>query len=126
MPRQPRCTLDLDATEDQRRLRPEGMAVVPDPGTGRARAGQGNGHPTKIARLRHLEIARIAWHDMDRDATGFEQGGLVGECGGAIGREAPIGVAQDVASDPLRRLRGTETSPVDGCAGITLMNRPRG
>ena len=67
----------------------------------------------EIARQRHLEVARIAWHDMDRDATGFEQGGLVGEGRGAVRRVAPPGLAEQVPSDALRRLRRPERGPVD-------------
>ena len=53
---------------------------------------------------------------MDSDATGFEQGGFVGECRRPVGRKATPGLAEQVAADALRRLGGPESGPLDGLA----------
>ena len=50
---------------------------------------------------------------MDRDATGFEQGGLVGERREAVRRVAAPCLAEQVPPHALRRLRGPEPGPVD-------------
>ena len=107
------CARDLDAAEVERHPGPERVAVVTDARPRPARPGQDHGGSLQIARQRHLEVARIAWYDMDRDATGFEQGGLVGERREAARREAPLGRAEQVPSHALRRLRRPEPGPVD-------------
>ena len=107
---------DLHAAQPQGLARPERMAVVADPRPDGASGAEGRGHPPEIARERHLEVAGIAGHDMDRDATGFEEGGLVGERLGSVGREPAVGLAQQVAAHALGRLRGAQAAPLDGRA----------
>ena len=113
---QTRRARDLDPAQAQRRARPERVAVMADPGPGRTPRHQDARHPIEIAGERHLEVAWIAGDDMDLDATGFEEGGLVGERVGAVGREAPIRLAQDVAADALWRLCRAQVAPVDGAS----------
>ena len=95
---QGRRAVDLDPAEAQGRARPERMAVVADPRPDAvARAPRAAATRREIAGERHLEVAGIAGHDMDRDATGFQEGGFVGQCLGSVGREARVGLAQEVA-----------------------------
>ena len=67
----------------------EAVAVVTDPGPptdsgaiGRERGGD----PGEVRGHGHLEIDGIAGNDMDRNATGLEQGGLVGPRASVRGR----------------------------------------
>ena len=107
---------DLDATQDQRRAGPERVTVVTYPRPGRAACCECRGGTTEIAGKRHLEIAWIAGDDMDRDATGFQQRGLVGERRRAIGGKAPVGVAQQLAGRPLGSLGRPEVVSIHGRA----------
>ena len=83
----------------------ERMAVVADPGARCGRAGQRDAATRRrSAGQRHLEVAGIAGDDMDGDATGLQQRGLVGPGLGPVRREARVGRAQQPAPDALRGL----------------------
>ena len=111
---QRRRARDLDAAEVERHRRARtGGCRGRCPSASRRVPARTVAARCEIARQRHLEVARIAWHDMDRDATGFEQGGLVGERRGAVRRVAPPCLAEQVASHALRGLRRPEPGPVD-------------
>jgi len=113
VPSQARGTRDLDPAEHERHPGPERVAVMPDPGPDVARPGQSGRHATQVGRECHLEIAWIAGDHMDRDATGFEQGGLIGEGLRAARGEPAIRLAQEIAPDALGGLGGAEIGPVD-------------
>ena len=51
---------------------------------------------------------------MDRDGTGLQQGGLVGEIGRAVRRKPVPGVQQQAPARPLGCLRGGEPGAFDG------------
>src|SRR4029078_7229639 len=88
---QPWSSLDRDAAEPQRHARPERMAVVAETvGVARRRErgrAERDSRVTEIRREGHLDVAWIAGDSMDSDATGFEQGGFVGEGVRSIRRE---------------------------------------
>ena len=72
-------------------------------------AGEGRLGPPEVVGQRHLEVARIAGDDMDRDSTGLQQRGLVGPRLGTVRAGiARTPRAADRRPDALRRLGGAE------------------
>ena len=72
-----------------RRARTDGCrGPMPGPRPAPAAPSTSAGDAARSAGSGHLEVAWIAGDDMDVDATGFQQGGLIGERLGAVGGEA--------------------------------------
>ena len=89
----------------------ERVAVVAE-ADAHGRRGERLFDPAQVVGQRHLEVRGFTGDRMDRDGTGLEQGGLVGELRGAIGRERRPGVEQQAAARALRRLGGGERRAV--------------
>ena len=54
------------------------MAVLPESDPRATGTAESRLRSTKVGGQRHLEIARIARHDMDLDSTGLQQRGFIG------------------------------------------------
>ena len=74
--------------------------VLADPDAGGARPARAAVGPREVGGQRHLEVARIPGDDMDRDSTGLEERGLIGEARFALGREPCVGDTKQPAAKP--------------------------
>ena len=90
------------------------MAVVAEADPRQAGRGELALHPRQVVGQGHLEVRWFAGNRMDRDGTGLQQGGLVGEGGRQIRREPLPGVEQQAPAGTLGRLRGGEAGALDG------------
>ena len=91
---------DLDAAERERRrpARTDGCRGRSRYASGRGRRRRAACSPAaRSAGTRHLEVGRVAGDDMDGDATGLQQGGLVGPGRRSVGRERGRGASRRTA-----------------------------
>jgi hypothetical protein len=92
------------------------VTVLPDPGSRWRLGGQDGFGSRQVPRNRDLEIDRVTCDDLHGDASRLEQCRLVGPRLGPIGRVSPVGGPQDIPAHALRRLGETKSGPFDGFA----------
>ena len=93
---------------------PNGWLSCPNPIRGAAPGAQRLLDAAQVVGQRHLEVRRVAGDRMNRDSTGLQQRGLVGELAVALRRERRPAPAAAARGGALRRLCRGERRPVHG------------